>query len=77
MPNGDRQPYLDEESFARAWATGDEYERGRMIYRIGYRGIEAKQMVKRHLAYIYGGIAVVSVVAAPILLTALNILGGE
>jgi len=67
MPNGDTQARLDRESFARAWSTGDEMERGRMIFDLSRQGIEAKQCVKKNLAYIYGGLAVISFVAAGVL----------
>lgn len=75
MPNGDTKAGLDREGFARAWAYGDEWERGRMIFDLGRHGIEAKQTVKRHLQYIYGAIAVITVIGAPILLSALNVIG--
>ena len=67
MPNGDTQAGLDRESFARAWATGDEMERGRMIYDLYRHGYDAKVIVKKHLQYIYGGLVVVSFLAAVVL----------
>jgi len=67
MPDGDTRAGLDRESFARAWATGDEMERGRMIFDLSSHGFDAKRMVKKNLAYIYGGLAVVSVLAAVVL----------
>lgn len=67
MPNGDTKAGLDRESFARAWATGDEMERGRMIHDLYRHGYEAKQIVKRQVAYIYGGLTVGGFLAAAIL----------
>lgn len=49
---------LNREDFARAWASGDEFERGKMLFDLTKQGVEAKQTVKRHLAYIYGGLSV-------------------
>jgi len=75
MPNGDTQAGLDREGFARAWATGDEMERGRMIFDLSRHGVEAKQFVKKNLWIIYGGIAVLSVIGGPILLSVFNVVG--
>ncbi len=58
---------LNREDFARAWATGDEWERGRMIFDLNKQGSEAKRMVKQHLTYIYGGLTVAFALAGVIL----------
>ena len=71
MQNGGTTKGLGREDFARAWAYGDEWERGRMIYDLGQEGYEAKQMVKR----MWAGIAVLVVIGAPILMSALNVIG--
>ena len=78
MPNGGTEKGLGREDFARAWATGSSEEQGRMLYDLVSGAYEAKYEVKRvkkQLALLWGGIAVVSVIGGPILLSALKVIG--
>lgn len=79
MPNGDTgDKGLSREDFARAWATGCPEEQGRMLYDLVSGAYEAKNEIKKlkkQLAVMWGGIAVVAVIGGPILLSALNVIG--
>ena len=69
---------LTEEEIVRAWSTGSTEQQGRMLYRLVHEAIYAKdevRKVKRQLHLLWGGVAVVTVVGAPILLSALSVLG--
>ena len=76
MPNG-KSEGLSREDFARAWATGSNEEQGGMLYDLICNAYEAKQEVKRirgQLKYIWGGIAVISTVSAPVMMKVLGLL---
>jgi len=76
MPNG-----INREAFVRAWSSGDSQERGGMLYDLfddtRTEAAEARQnasKVNRQLTYLWGGIAVISIIAAPIVLKILGVI---
>ena len=76
MQSGDKAE-LDRESFARAWATGSNEEQGRMLFDLVHGAYEAKdevKRVKRQLYLLWGGIAVISTVSAPVMMKILGLL---
>ena len=66
----DQHGELDRESFARAWATGTPEQQGEMLYDLVRGPLNMKDEVKAikgQLKYLWGGIAVLSCIAAPLL----------